>query len=223
MSCGGCRRRAVAGALGATARPRRWGNWRTSSSFTLDRLWSGWQDRCPLSHKSPNAPSKADCWAPDAVDPVWPSALLACHFDSGVTGSIWLCWMNKVISGCAAPGVGGDRPGPAGVGLARRPPARVRRPLPDAPWILDIALTDRSRCTANGKGAVVSTTIRTSRSSLRTDYHTYLMAGLRLVMGRDQDRQRALGQATARPALRILDGCPPSQTEDGARRLWIRL
>lgn len=28
--------------------------------FTLTGLWSGWQDRCPLSYSSPNARSKAD-------------------------------------------------------------------------------------------------------------------------------------------------------------------
>jgi hypothetical protein len=28
--------------------------------LTLTGLWSGWQDRCPLSYTSPNAPSKAD-------------------------------------------------------------------------------------------------------------------------------------------------------------------
>lgn len=35
--------------------------------LTLTELWSGWQERCPLSYVSPNAPSKADVlgtWCP---------------------------------------------------------------------------------------------------------------------------------------------------------------
>ena len=28
--------------------------------LTLTGLWAGWQDRCPLSYTSPNAPSKAE-------------------------------------------------------------------------------------------------------------------------------------------------------------------
>jgi hypothetical protein len=43
-----------------TAPPRRWGLAYFIEFLTLTGLWSGWQERCPLSYTSPNAPSKAD-------------------------------------------------------------------------------------------------------------------------------------------------------------------
>ncbi len=51
--------------------------------LTLTGLWWSWQERCPLSYTSPNAPSKADVLGTWMLSrPVGSSALLACHHDS---------------------------------------------------------------------------------------------------------------------------------------------
>ena len=53
--------RSCAGALGGGQRSHADGATGLLHRFlTLTGLWSGWQDRCPLSYTSPDAPSKAD-------------------------------------------------------------------------------------------------------------------------------------------------------------------
>jgi hypothetical protein len=67
--------------------------------LTLTGLWSGWQERCPLSYSSPNAPSKAD------VLGTWILSILSGHKRYSHVTSIrcdgvnpGLLGMSKVIS-----------------------------------------------------------------------------------------------------------------------------
>jgi len=67
--------------------------------LTLTGLWSGWQDRCPLSYTSPNAPTKAD------VLGTWMLSILSGHRRFAHVTTIrcdgvnpGLLGMNKVIS-----------------------------------------------------------------------------------------------------------------------------
>ena len=93
--------------------------------LTLTGLWLGWQEGCPLSYTSPNAPSKVD------VLGTWMLSILSGHRRYSHVTTIRcdgvnppLLGMNKVISEDAAPSgaVGDSRR--LGRGLARQPPAR---------------------------------------------------------------------------------------------------
>ena len=110
--------------------------------LTLTGLWSGWQERCPLSYTSPNAPSKADVLGPGML-----SILSGHRRDSHVTTircdgvNPGLLGMNQVISEEAlrrALVVIGE---PEGVVWLDERLRESTAPLLDAPWILDIDTT----------------------------------------------------------------------------------
>ena len=86
-------------------------------------------------------------------------------------------------------------------------------PLLDAPWILDIDTTIKPLY--GQEGAVVSyNPHKPGRPS--HSYHTYLMAGLRLVMGVEiKAGNEHSGSHTLPGLLKILMSCPPS-----ADRRW---
>ena len=98
--------------------------------LTLTGLWSGWQDGCPLSYVSPNAPSKAE------VLGTWMLSILSGHRRYSHVTTIrcdgvnpGLLGMNKVISEDALRRALLAIPEEAGGDLARWPPEREHRPL----------------------------------------------------------------------------------------------
>jgi hypothetical protein len=150
--------------------------------LTLTGLWSRWLESCPLSYTSPNAPSKAD------VLGTWMLSVLSGH---------------KRYSHVTAMRCDGVNPGLLGMGkvisedalrnaLRRIPELEGRRwldghlshsvaALLEAPWILDTDTTVKPLY-GHQEGAVISYNPRKPGRPSHT-YHTYLMAGLRQVLG----------------------------------------
>jgi hypothetical protein len=60
--------------------------------LTLTGLWSGWQERCPLSYTSPNAPSKADVLGTWMLSILSGTGATRMSRRFAVTGSIPGCW-----------------------------------------------------------------------------------------------------------------------------------
>ena len=110
--------------------------------LTLTGLWSGWQDRCPLSCTSPNAPSKAD------VLGMWMLSILSGHRRCSHVTTICcdgvdppLFGMDKVISEEALRRALSAIPEGEGVGWLDGHLCDSAAPLLDVPWISDIDKT----------------------------------------------------------------------------------
>ena len=176
--------------------------------LTLTGLWSGWQDRCPLSYTSPNAPSKAD------VLGTWMLSILSGHRRYSHVTTIrcdgvnpGLLGMHKVISEDALRrallAIGEDE----GVVWLDGHLRESTAPLLDAPWILDIDTTIKPLY-GKQEGAEVSYNPKKPGRPSHS-YHTYLMAGLRLVMGVEvKAGNEHSGSHTLPGLLRLLDELP---------------
>ena len=150
--------------------------------LTLTGLWSRWLESCPLSYSSPNAPSKAD------VLGTWMLSVLAGHKRYAHVTAIrcdgvnpgWM-GMNKVISEDAMRGALNRIPEAEGAVWLDQHLSESVAPLLDAAWIMD---TDTTVKPLYGKqeGAVASYNPTKPGRPSHT-YHTYLMAGLRQVLG----------------------------------------
>jgi len=124
--------------------------------LTLTGLWSCWQDRCPLSYSSPNAPTRAD------VLGTWMLSILSGHRRYSHVTTIrcdgvnpGLLGMNKVISEDALRRALLAIPEEAGVGWLDGHLRESTAPLLDVPWILDIDTTIKPLY-GKQEGAVVS-------------------------------------------------------------------
>ena len=188
--------------------------------LTLTGLWSGWQDRCPLAYTSPNAPGKAD------VLGTWMLSILSGHRRYSHVTTIrcdgvnpGLLGMSKVISEDALRRALLAIPEAAGVSWLDGHLRDSTAPLLDVPWILDIDTTIKPLY-GKQEGAVVSYNPKKPGRPSHS-YHTYLMAGLRLVMGVEVKAgggQRTLGQPhPAWPARAPRSTARASQTQAGAR------
>jgi hypothetical protein len=176
--------------------------------LTLTGLWSGWRERCPLSYSSPNAPSKAD------VLGTWLLSVLSGHRRyshvttircDGVNPGL-LC-MTKVISEDALRRALLAIPEAAGVRWLDSHLRESSAPLLDVPWILDIDTTIKPLY-GKQEGAVVSYNPKKPGRPSHS-YHTYLMAGLRLVMGVEvKAGNEHSGSHTLPGLLRLLDDLP---------------
>lgn len=176
--------------------------------LTLTGLWSGWRERCPLSYSSPNAPSRAD------VLGTWMLSILSGHRRYSHVTTIrcdgvnpGLLGMNKVISEDALRRALSAIPEPDGVAWLDTHLRASTARLLDVPWILDIDTTIKPLY-GKQEGAVVSyNPHKPGRPS--HSYHTYLMAGLRLVMGVEvKAGNEHSGSHTLPGLLKILDELP---------------
>ena len=176
--------------------------------MTLTGLWSRWQESCPLSYSSPNAPSKAD------VLGTWMLSVLAGHKRYSHVTAIrcdgvnpGLMGMNKVISEDAMRGALKRIPEAEGTAWLDRHLSESVTPLLDAPWIMD---TDTTVKPLYGKqeGAVISYNPTKPGRPSHT-YHTYLMAGLRQVLGVEVHAGNEHAAKHTQPGLlKILDDLP---------------
>ena len=176
--------------------------------LTLTGLWSRWHESCPLSYSSPNAPSKAD------VLGTWMLSVLAGHKRYSHVTAIrcdgvnpGLMGMNKVISEDAMRGALKRIPETEGTAWLDHHLTDSVAPLLDAPWILD---TDTTVKPLYGKqeGAVVSYNPTKPGRPSHT-YHTYLMAGLRQVLGVEVHAGNEHAARHTQPGLlKILDDLP---------------
>lgn len=122
----------------------------------LTGLWSRWQDICPLTFASPNAPSEAD------VLGTWMLSVLSGHKRYAHVTAIrcdgvnpGLPGMNKVISEDALRRALIAIPEAEGVAWLDQHLGDSVTPLLDAPWILDIDTTVKPLY-GKQQGAVVS-------------------------------------------------------------------
>lgn len=161
--------------------------------LTLTGLWSGWQQRCPLSYTSPNAPSKAD------VLGTWMLSVLSGHRRYSHVTTIrcdgvnpGLLGMNKVISEDALRRALLAIPEPEGVAWLDTHLHESTAPLLDVPWILDIDTTIKPLY-GEQEGAVVS--LQPAQTGPPFAQLPHLLDG-RAAPGdgrRGQGRQRTLG------------------------------
>lgn len=179
--------------------------------LTLTGLWSRWQEGCPLAYTSPNAPSKAD------VLGTWMLSALSGHRRYSHVTAIrcdgvnpGLLGMNKVISEDALRRALTAIPEAEGVSWLDGHLNESVAPLLDAPWILDIDTTVKPLY-GKQEGAVVSyNPKKLGRPS--HSYHTYLMAGLRLVVGAEvKAGNEHTGSHSLPGLLKILDDLPANR------------
>ena len=176
--------------------------------LTLTGLWSRWQEGYPLPYVSPNAPTKAD------VLGTWMLSILSGHKRYSHVTTIrcdgvnpGLLGMNKVISEDALRRALAATPEADGIAWLDGHLEESVASLLDAPWILDIDTTVKPLY-GKQEGAVVSYNPKKPGRPSHS-YHTYLMAGLRLVMGAEvKAGNEHSGNHTLPGLLKILDGLP---------------
>jgi hypothetical protein len=150
--------------------------------LTLTGIWSRWQEECPLAYTSHNAPSKAN------VLGTWMLSILSGHRRYAHVTSIrgdgvnpGLLGMTKVISEDSLRRALAAIPEADGVLWLDKHLRDSSTPLLDVPWILDIDTTVKPLY-GKQEGAVVSYNPKKPGRPSHS-YHTYMMAGLRLVIG----------------------------------------
>ena len=150
--------------------------------LTLTGLWSRWLESCPLSYSSPNAPSKAE------VLGTWMLSILSGHKRYSHVTAIrcdgvnpGLLGMGKVISEDALRNALKRLPEAEGTAWLDAHLTDSMSRLLDAPWILDTDTTVKPLY-GHQEAAVISYNPRKPGRPSHS-YHTYLMAGTRLVLG----------------------------------------
>jgi len=175
----------------------------------LTGLWSRWTETCPLTYASPNAPSLTN------VLGTWMLSILSSHKRYSHVTAIrcdgvnpGLLGMNKVISEDALRRALSAIP--EGVAWLDRHLSESVAPLLDAPWILDIDTTVKPLY-GKQEGAVVSYNPKKPGRSSHS-YHTYLMAGQRLVLGAEvKAGNEHTGSHSLPGLLHVLDELPLNQ------------
>lgn len=179
--------------------------------LNLTGLWSRWLESCPLSYASPNAPTKAE------VLGTWLLSMLAGHrryahvtamrcdgINPGLLG------MKKVISEDALRNALKRIPQAEGTAWLGAHLTDSVAPLLDVAWILDTDTTIKPLYGRQEGATIGYNPKKPGRPSHA--YHTYLMAGLRQVLGVEV---RAGNEHTAKHAqpglLKILDALPPQK------------
>ena len=174
----------------------------------LTGLWSRWLETCPLSYSSGNAPSKAE------VLGTWMLSVLSGHRRyAHVTGircdgvNPGLLGMGKVVSEDALRNALKRIPEAAGTAWLDGHLSASVAPLLDAPWILDTDTTVKPLY-GHQEGAVISYNPKKPGRPSHS-YHTYLMAGLRQVLGVEVHAGNEHAAKHTQPGLlKILDDLP---------------
>lgn len=177
----------------------------------LTGLWTRWLESCPLQYQSPNAPSRAD------VLGTWMLSILSGHRryahvtairGDGVTPG--LLGMSKVVSEDSLRRAIKAIPEESGVSWLDTQLKDSVRPLLDIPWVLDIDTTVKPLY-GHQEGAVVSYNPKKPGRPSHS-YHTYIIAGLRLVIGAEvKAGNENSGKHTLPGLLKILDELEPAK------------
>lgn len=179
--------------------------------LNLTGLWSRWVESCPLHYTSPNAPSRAD------VLGTWMLSILAGHRRYSHVTAIrcdginpGLLGMNKVISEDALRNALKRIPQGEGTAWLEAHLSASVAPLLDAPWILDTDTTIKPLY-GHQEGALIGYNPKKPGRPSHA-YHTYLMAGLRQVLGVEVGAGNEHTARHAQPGLlKILDALPPTR------------
>jgi hypothetical protein len=176
--------------------------------LNLTGLWSRWLESCPLAYSSPNAPSKAE------VLGTWMLSMLAGHRRYSHVTTIRcdginpeLLGMRKVISEDALRKALARMPETEGTAWLDSHLSDSVAPLLDAAWILDTDTTIKPLY-GHQEGAVIGYNPRKPGRPSHA-YHTYLMAGLRQVLGVEVCAGNEHTAKHAQPGLlKVLDALP---------------
>jgi Transposase DDE domain group 1 len=176
--------------------------------LNLTGLWSRWLESCPLAYTSPNAPTKAE------VLGTWMLSMLAGHRRYSHVTTIrcdginpGLLGMGKVVSEDALRNALKRIPEAQGTAWLDTHLADSIAPLLDAPWILDTDTTIKPLY-GHQEGAVIGYNPKKPGRPSHA-YHTYLMAGLRQVLGVEVCPGNEHTAKHAQPGLlKTLDGLP---------------
>lgn len=176
--------------------------------LTLTGLWSRWQEDYPLCYVSPNAPTKAEILG------TWMLSILSGHKRYSHVTAIrcdgvnpGLLGMSKVISEDALRRALAATPEAEGMVWLDGHLGESVEPLLDAPWILDIDTTVKPLY-GKQEGSVISYNPKKPGRPSHT-YHTYLMAGLRLVVGAEvRAGDEHSGSHSLPGLLKLLDALP---------------
>lgn len=176
--------------------------------LNLTGLWLRWVEGCPLAYTSPNAPTKAE------VLGTWLLSMLAGHRRYSHVTAIrcdginpGLLGMRKVVSEDALRNALKRIPEAAGTAWLDEHLTDSVVPLLDAPWILDTDTTIKPLY-GHQEGAVIGYNPRKPGRPSHA-YHTYLMAGLRQVLGVDVCPGNEHTAKHAQPGLlKIIDALP---------------
>jgi hypothetical protein len=179
--------------------------------LNLTGLWSRWLESCPLAYTSPNAPTKAE------VLGTWLLSMLAGHRRYSHVTAIrcdgvnpGLLRMKKVISEDALRNALKRIPETEGTAWLDTHLADSVAPLLDAPWILDTDTTIKPLY-GHQEGAEIGYNPKKPGRPSHA-YHTYLMAGLRQVLGVEVCAGNAHTAKHAQPGLlKTLDALPPER------------
>lgn len=176
--------------------------------LNLTELWSRWLESCPLAYSSPNAPTKAE------VLGTWLLSMLAGHRRYAHVMAIrcdgvnpGLLGMRKVISEDALRNALKRIPEAEGTAWLDTHLADSVAPLLDAPWILDTDTTLKPLY-GHQEGALIGYNPKKPGRPSHA-YHTYLMAGLRQVLGTEVCAGNEHTAKRAQPGLlKVLDDLP---------------
>lgn len=179
--------------------------------LNLTGLWPRWLDACPLYYTSPNAPSNSD------VLGTWLLSILSGHRRYSHVTAIrcdgvnpGLLGMSKVISEDALRRALKAIDPAHGTTWLDDQLRHSTQHLLDVPWVLDIDTTIKPLY-GHQQGAVVSYNPRKPGRPSHS-YHTYLMAGLRLVLGMEVKAGDQHSANHSLPGLlELLDGLPANQ------------
>ena len=179
--------------------------------LNLTGLPQAWIDDCPLTYLSPNAPAKRDLLG------TWLLLILEGHRRYAHVTAIrgdgvnpGLLGMTKVISEDALRRGLEKIDETAGVAWLREHLERSVLPLLKAPWILDVDTTVKV-LSGKQEGAVVGYNPKKPGRPSHT-YHTYLVAGLRLILDAEVlAGNHSHSNHTLPGLLRLLDRLSPEQ------------
>jgi len=179
--------------------------------LNLTGLLDAWIESCPLVYQSPNAPSRRD------VLGTWLLSILAGHKRYAHVTSIRsdgvnpdLLGMSKVVSEDALRRGLEKIAEEPGIAWLREHLERCVLPLLKAPWILDVDTTIKLLY-GKQEGAVVGFNPKKPGRPSHT-YHTYLVAGLRLVLDAEVlAGNESHSNHTLPGLLRLLDRLSPQQ------------
>lgn len=179
--------------------------------LTLTNLWPRWYETCPLTYSSPNAPGVVD------VLGTWLLSILSGHRRYAHVTSIrcdgvnpGLLGMKKVISEDALRRALHAIPEDKGVAWLDEHLRNSTTPLLDTPWILDIDTTVKPLYGKQESAVVSYNPKKPGRPS--HSYHSYLIAGLRLVLGVEvKAGNEHSGSETLPGLLKMLDELPVHQ------------
>jgi len=179
--------------------------------LTLTGLWSRWQESFPLAYRRPNAPSKAEVlgtWMLSILAGHWRYAHVTAIRGDGVNPG--LLGMRKVISEDALRRALAATPQAEGLAWLDGHLHDSVAPLLEAPWILDIDSTIKPLYGKQQGAAVSYNPTKPVRPAHA--YHTYLMAGLRRVVGAEvRAGDEHSGSHSLPGLLKILDSLPAAQ------------